>query len=199
MGFFSKLFAKPKSLAEELAEQHPTSWYESKATSIFSKVFGKYDEEGEEAAINLFCLKYFESFDNVTQLRAQGVEIDTAMIAKEFTCYIKRLISEQTETAYKVFYAGQVFKEGKSPFVRFIKKLNHNFYGQTTFYISELIFLGYIDVDKHEWLYDKALFAFDAKSDDENGTGLFEKIGNVLSEKGLLTDSIIAEIQETMQ
>ena len=201
MGFFNnflnKLFAKPKTLVETLSESHPTSWYENKAANIFSNILKNYNSEGVEAAINLFCLKYFESFDNITQLKGQGIEINVSMLAKELTCYIQKIIDSQSDIVHQAFFASQLFKETKSPYIRFIKKLNHNFYGETAFYISELIFLGYIDVDKDDWLYDKALFAFEAKS-DLDGQGLFEKVSVVLQQNNLLTEKILQEIEESM-
>ena len=198
MGFFSNLFKKPKSLEEQVKEVQPTSWYENKVSNILIEIFLRYDEDGQEAAVNLLFLRYFESLENISRLNAEGVKIDVLMMSKEMLYFYKKIYEEQTDAAHKAFCVSQAFKERHNAYVRFAKKLNHNFYGQTAFFISELIFLGYIDVDKDEWLYDKALFAFNAAADDDNGTGLFEKISSVLSEKNLLTEKIVAEIRSEM-
>ncbi len=197
-GFFNDLTAKKKTIEEELTEEHDTSWYEENVSNALSHFLVSYEGEGQEAGINLFCLKYIGSFENVKYCQAQGMNIDVTMMAKEMFYQIMKAVREQEAQVNQLIEARRFFKEAESPYVRFAKKLNHNFYGETAFYISELIFLGYIDVDKDEWLYDKALFAYTDK-DDENGSGLFEKVQAVLMEKGLLTEEIVAEIQASMQ
>lgn len=201
MGLFNKIIGKltekPKTVQEILAEDHPTEWYESNTSKVFIKVFIEFNEEGVDAAINLYCLKYFESFDNIKKLREEGFRVDTTILGKEFACYLQKIIADSTETGMKTFLIGQAFKNTNS-YIRFIKKLNHNFYGQTAFIISELIFMDYIKVDNMEWLFDEELFTCD-KIEDEEKDWLFEKISPVLMEKGLLSEEIIEEIKENMQ
>ena len=77
------------------------------------------------------------------------------------------------------------------------KKLNHNFYGTTAFYIIHLILLGYIDVDRDTWLYDAKLFDVDPSTDEE-GNKLYDKVSPILIEKNLLTEEILKEIEENI-
>ena len=188
MGLFG--FKKPKSVLETFAESHPTSWYE-KSTNLFLKVFSNCDDEILDASINLYCLKYFESFENIVQLRSLGANIDTVILGKELATFIEKLIANEDSVAMKVFLIGECFKSAKNPYIRFIKGLNHSFYGEGAFIISQLIFMDLINVDKDKWLYDSELFNNDAEDSSS-------KILTFLTEKELLNDEILNKIQENL-
>ena len=182
------LFHKSKTIPEILAENHPTDWYEKKY-DIFIKVFLNFNDEGVDAAINLFCLRYFESLSNIIELKSKGIEVDTVVLGKELAIFIKGEI-EDYDVGQKVFLIGQNFK-GKNPYIRFAKKLNHSFTGESAFIVSELILMGIVDVDNDKWLYDKNLF--DSTSEDCQ-----DRVLAFLIEKGLLNNEILEKIQETI-
>ena len=164
MGGFDKvkeLFAKPKSIPDILAEDHPTDWYEKKY-DIFLKVFLEYTDEGVDSALKLFCIKYFDSLSNIKELRNNGQEVDTADLGNQLADSIKTEIDfadlSEEDIAKKVFIIGQTFKTGTNMHIRFAKKLNHNFSGESAIVVNELIAMHLVDADEDTWLYDKDLF-----------------------------------------
>lgn len=195
MGFFKdlldKIFAKPKSLGELLEEDHPSAWYEKNKINLFMKMLNQIDGEDLETGFRLYCQKYFNSLDNVAKLKTAGLKVDTLPFAQQWASHTVKQINEADQTK-RVAYAAYYFET--DPIIRFIKKLNHAIYGTTAYYISDLIRLGYINIDKDAWLYDVKLFT--CKDDSESGDKLFEKVSAVLQEKNLLTEEIVEEISK---
>lgn len=195
MGFFKdlldKIFAKPKSLGELLKEDHPSAWYEKNKINVFNKMFNQVHDEYLETGFKLYCEKYFNSLDNVTKLKAAGLRVDTFVFAQQWASRTVKLINEADSTK-RIAFSAYYFET--DPAIRFIKKLNHALYGTTAYYISDLIRLGYINIDKDAWLYDVKLFT--CKDDSESGDKLFEKVSAVLQEKNLLTEEIVEEISK---
>ena len=198
MGLFSSLFGKPKTLKEKLEEKHTTSWYASNSSELFRNVLMTRNSELIDAGVNLICKGFFDSLVNVNNLVNCGKRVDTYMLAKELSCLILRIFDKYSSNmVHQSFFAMQTFKEDNSSLVRFAKKLNHNFYGTTAFYIIHLILLGYIDVDRDTWLYDAKLFEVDPSTDEE-GDKLYDKVSPILIEKNLLTEEILKEIEDNM-
>lgn len=203
MGFLKNLvssFIKPQTFTEKISEEHPTSWYIDKRSELFMEILRTKNDEAIEAGVNLLCLKYFESFENIKALRNEGKRVDTVILGKELASVILKIICDddfKNNTALQCFSAGQLLKGSENPYIRFVEKLNHNFYGEAAFYISQLIFLSHLNVDKDVWLYDTELFDIDPEI-DEDGSKLFKKITPILTENNLFNEEIMNEIQENV-
>ena len=203
MGFlknlFGGMFKKEKPFEEQLAEVHATEWYEepSNVSKMLSGIFVRYDEELRADALKLWFMGYFNSLENVKALQARGLNVDVSVMATEMISLYERETKDCTDVVEKVIIGKKyLFNATENAYVRFAKKLNHQFWGTAAGYISDLIYLGYIDVDKDAWLYDKALF--DVEDDTEDGEKIFEKVSVVLQEKNLMTQEIVAKIQELL-
>ena len=100
MGLFFKR-KKEKNIIEILDENHTTAWYEENAGKTFLKMFFELNTEGISGAINLYCLKYFESFENIVENRKKGMEIDTVILGKKLACYIEKEIADREDLPEK--------------------------------------------------------------------------------------------------
>lgn len=200
MGFFSNLFQKkqPKTLLEELAEDHPLKWYSSSdATILLGKLCMRLTEpEDRRDILSLWISGYFGEFENIKELRMHEVFVATGVLS-DFTAMLFENEAEKYDTvARKVAFGKKyIFDETVNPYVRFAQKLNHQFFGEGAKLVCKLIYLGYVDVDNATWLYDKALFA-PVPNDTEDGEKLCEKISDFLYENGIVTDKILKEVGE---
>lgn len=203
MGFLRNLFGgfskKKKTFEEELAEAHATEWYEEpyNVGKMLSGIFVRYDEELRADALKLWFMGYFNSLENVKALQASGLNVDVSVMATEMITFFERETKDCQDVVEKVVTGKRfLFNDAENPYVRFAKKLNHQFWGTAAGYISDLIYLGYINVDKDVWLYDEALFNVQDETDD--GEKIFEKVSVVLQKKNLMTQEIVAKIQELL-
>ena len=197
MGLFSNLFKKPKTLMEKIAEDHPLKWYSSSgASSLLIELCMTFEEpEDRRDILSLWISGYFGEIENIKNLGTHEVTIATGPLGDGTAALFERESEQYDTVAQKVFYGTKyIFDETKNPYIRFAQKLNHQFWGEGAKLICKLIYLGYVDVDKDEWLYDKALFA--VQDDTEKGEKLFAKISEFLSDKGVLTEKILAKIEE---
>ena len=201
MGFFSNLFSslfkKPKTLQEQIMEEHSTEWYSSnKARDLLLEICMTWTEPAERKDIlTLWLVGYFESLANIKELKIHEVTVSTWILAGEMTALFEREIEKYDTVAKQIFYGSKyIFDENTNPYLRFVKKLNHQFWGEGAQLISDLIYLNYIDVDRDEWLYDKVLFAI--QDETEKGEKLSAKISEFLYEKGIVTDEIMIEVEE---
>lgn len=189
---------KPQTFTEKISEAHPTKWYVDNGANLFMEILKTNNQESIEAGINLYTLKYFESFENIKTLREAGKRVDTVVFGKELACMMIEIIGELEGNSVKqAFFAAQLLKEKENPYVRFATRLNHNFYGEAAFYVSQLITLSYVDVDKDAFLYDAELFDLDPET-DEDGSKLLHKITPILTEKNLFTEEIMNKIEENI-
>lgn len=201
MSFLKSIFNvfKPQTFAEKISAEHPTEWYVDNGCNLFMEILKTGNQELIESGLELYTLKYFESFKNIKALFDAGKRIDTNILCKELSCLILKVIDQYNgNIAHQAFFGAQLLKENENPYVRFVKKINHNFYGETAFYISQLIMLSYVDVDKDTWLYDTKLFDLNSKN-DEDGSKLLKAITPILVEKNLFTQEIMDEIQENIK
>lgn len=200
MGLFSFLFGKKqtKSYAQQLAEQQETKWYYENSSNVFRELLNGGNEELLEAGVNLFCTNLIESFDNIKRLKQQEKRVDTYIIASELAKQISQIIKDNDGVvALQCFYISSFIKNENNSLINFAKNLNHNFYGQSAFYIVQLLLLGHIN-EKDAWLYEQKLFNYDAISDDEEGKGLLNQLIPILSEKNLYTKEIMNEIENNI-